>query len=222
MNWSLLLEIFGFTVGIIYLWYEYHANAKVWIASVVMPLISMWIYFRKGLYADFAINIYYVAIAVYGYLAWTFRNRKAAAPNHTGNSDRSDLSDSSDQSDQSDQSDSSGQSPLTVSHIPALTGAGCAAAALLLWGGIYLLLSRLTDSTVPVADAFTTALSIVALWMMARKYAEQWLVWLVVDAVCVALYIYKGIYFYAALYAIYTVIAWLGYRKWLSLIPTHP
>jgi hypothetical protein len=35
-----------------------------------------------------------------------------------------------------------------------------------------------------------------------------------------ALYIYKGIYFYATLYAIYTVIAYLGYRKWLRLMPT--
>lgn len=194
---DLFLEIFGFTVGIIYLWYEYHASAKVWIASVIMPMISMWIYFRKGLYADFAINIYYVAIAVYGYLNWTLRGRRQPSA----------------------QPESSEESaPLAVSRIPVRIAAGCGAVALLLWGGIYLILQYLTDSTVPVADAFTTALSIVALWMMARKYAEQWLVWLVVDAVCVGLYIYKGIYFYAALYAVYTVIAWLGYRKWLTLI----
>jgi nicotinamide mononucleotide transporter len=71
---------------------------------------------------------------------------------------------------------------------------------------------------VPWSDAFTTALSIIAMWMLARKYAEQWLAWLVVDAVCVALYIYKGIYFYATLYAIYTVIAYIGYRKWLRMM----
>lgn len=194
---DLFLEIFGFTVGIIYLWYEYHASAKVWIASVIMPMISMWIYFRKGLYADFAINIYYVAIAVYGYLNWTLRSRRQPSA----------------QPESAEESAS-----LAVSRIPVRIAAGCGAVALLLWGGIYLILQYLTDSTVPVADAFTTALSIVALWMMARKYAEQWLVWLVVDAVCVGLYIYKGIYFYAALYAIYTVIAWLGYRKWLTLI----
>jgi nicotinamide mononucleotide transporter len=77
---------------------------------------------------------------------------------------------------------------------------------------------RWTNSTVPMTDALTTALSIVALWMMARKYAEQWLVWLLVDAICVPLYAYKGIYFYAGLYAVYTVIAWFGYRKWLRLM----
>lgn len=78
-----------------------------------------------------------------------------------------------------------------------------------------LVLIHLTDSTVPWWDALNTALSIVAMWMLARKWVEQWLVWLVVDAVSTALYVYKGIPFYAVLYAIYTVIAWFGYRKWL-------
>ena len=56
------------------------------------------------------------------------------------------------------------------------------------------------------------------MWMLARKYAEQWLAWLIVDVVCVGLYCYKGIYLYATLYAVYTVIAWLGYRKWLGKV----
>jgi nicotinamide mononucleotide transporter len=88
----------------------------------------------------------------------------------------------------------------------------------LLWGAIYFVLVNFTPSTVPLADAFTTALSIVALWMMARKYAEQWLVWAVVDAVSVGLYIYKDIPFYALLYTIYTVLAFVGYKKWLRLM----
>ena len=71
-EYSRQLEILGFCIGVLYLWWEYHANAKVWIASVIMPAINMWVYYYKGLYADFAINIYYLLIAVYGYLAWTF------------------------------------------------------------------------------------------------------------------------------------------------------
>lgn len=89
-----------------------------------------------------------------------------------------------------------------------------AAATLALWGALGWVLVRLTDSTVPWWDAFTTALSVVGLWMMARKWTQQWLAWIVVDAVSAALYIYKGIYFYAALYAAYTVVAYFGYRAW--------
>lgn len=194
MNWDLVLEILGVTIGLIYLWYEYHANARVWIASVIMPCISMWLYFRKGLYADFAINIYYVAIAIYGYLAWTLKSKTASRKIKPARH---------------------------ITHTPVPVVCGCLAAFAALWWLIYYVLEYYTDSNVPVADAFTTALSIVALWMMARKYIEQWWAWLVVDAVCVGLYIYKGIYFYAALYTAYTVIAVFGYLKWKRLMAAN-
>lgn len=150
----------------------------------------MWLYYRKGLYADFAINIYYVAIAVYGYLVWTFKREP-----------RND--------------DSAKKVVITDASLEILSG--CAIACTSLWYGIWYVLVHYTNSNVPVADAFTTALSIVALWMMARKYTQQWLAWMIVDAVSVGLYIYKGIYFYASLYAIYTIIAWFGYIKWRRL-----
>ncbi|MBD5179955.1 MAG: nicotinamide mononucleotide transporter [Bacteroidales bacterium] len=187
----MILEILGFSIGILYLWWEYHADRRVWLASVIMPMISMWIYFSKGLYADFSINIYYLVIAFYGFIAWT---RGGGKEKHK-------------------------KTELPISHITwGVTGL-CVAASALLWWLIWLLLTRFTDSTVPVADAFTTALSIVGMWMMARKYAEQWLVWIVVDLVSAGLYFYKGIYFYSGLYAIYTVVACFGYRKWLRMIP---
>lgn len=183
-----ILEVLGFTVGVLYLWWEYHADKKMWFASIVMPAISMWIYFSKGIYADFAINIYYLIIAVYGYAVWT-RGKKT---------------------------DSDDGHPIT--HIPAKMLLGCIGVFLLLWCALYLGLNYLTDSTVPIPDAFTTALSIVGMWMLARKYVEQWIAWIAVDAVCTCLYWYKGIPLYAVLYAAYTVIAVFGYRKWIRLM----
>lgn len=83
---------------------------------------------------------------------------------------------------------------------------------------ILFILLRYTDSTVPYGDSFTTAASIVALYMLARKYVEQWLVWIVIDAVCCWLYVSKGLYPTAALYGLYTLLAIFGYRKWLKLM----
>ena len=80
------------------------------------------------------------------------------------------------------------------------------------------LLISYTDSTVPYADSFTTALSIVGMWMLARKYIEQWWVWCVVDVASSALYIYKGLYLTAILYAVYAIIAIFGYLKWKELM----
>jgi nicotinamide mononucleotide transporter len=85
---------------------------------------------------------------------------------------------------------------------------------------IYWFLTTFTDSTVPFWDSFTTALCVVAYWMLSRKYVEQWLVWLVVDITTVALYIYKDIPLTAGLYALYSVLAVVGYRRWLKEIAT--
>lgn len=117
-----------------------------------------------------------------------------------------------------DESQDNKQTGREITHTPVRVWCGVAIVAIILWYAIWWMLVSLTDSTVPVADSFTTALSIVGLWMMARKYAEQWLIWFVVDIVCSGLYYYKGLPFYCLLYAIYTVIAILGYRKWLRMM----
>ncbi|MDE6048188.1 MAG: nicotinamide riboside transporter PnuC, partial [Paramuribaculum sp.] len=80
------------------------------------------------------------------------------------------------------------------------------------------ILDRFTDSTVPWADGFTTALSIVAMWMLARKYVEQWIVWIAADIACAILYAYKGLWFTGSLYLVYAVIAVFGYSKWKRLM----
>ena len=54
----------------------------------------------------------------------------------------------------------------------------------------------------------------VAMWLLSRKYLEQWLVWLVVDIITVGLYIYKGIPLTAGLYALYSALAVAGYLRW--------
>jgi nicotinamide mononucleotide transporter len=82
------------------------------------------------------------------------------------------------------------------------------------WGATYYVLITWTDSTVPVLDSFTNALSFVGMWALARKYVEQWLFWIVVDMVCTFLYVQKGIPFKAGLYGLYVVIAVAGYFKW--------
>jgi len=89
---------------------------------------------------------------------------------------------------------------------------------LLAWAALYTFLVTCTDSRVPLADSFTTALSFVGIWALARKYLEQWLIWIVVDVVTCCLYFYKDIPFKASLYALYVVIAIFGYRKWRRMM----
>ena len=182
------LEVLGTLVGLIYLWLEYRASIYLWIASVIMPAIYIFVYYEAGLYADFGINIYYLGAAVYGWLVWKYGHKSAE------------------------------QQELPITKMPKRSwlkalGVFLVAQFLIAW-----ILINFTDSDVPWWDAFTTALSIIGMWMLARKYLEQWWVWIVVDVVCVGLYIYKGLYFTSGLYALYSVIAVFGWLNWQRLM----
>ena len=83
-----------------------------------------------------------------------------------------------------------------------------------IWGALYAILTLFTDSPVPVGDSFTTALAITATWMLTRKMIEQWLVFIVADAVSVALYFTRSMPLTAFLYIIYTTMAVVGFYKW--------
>ena len=76
------------------------------------------------------------------------------------------------------------------------------------------ILKSYTDSDVPFLNALDTSLAVVGIILLARKYIEQWIAWIIVDIICVCLFVIKGIYFTAALYALYSVLAVYGYYVW--------
>lgn len=184
-----ILDILGTVVGIVYIVLEYRASIWLWAASIIMPLIDIALYLEAGLYADFGMAVYYALAAVYGFAVWRFFGGK--------------------------EQDKGSDMPIT--RFPKSRVVPAAVVFLAAWLAIYGILTRFTDSNVPVSDSFVNALSIIGLWALARKYVEQWLIWIVVDAFCCVLYAYKGIPFKAALYGAYAVIAVFGYMKWKSL-----
>lgn len=183
------LDIVRVVMGLIYLYLEYKARPSMWAVSILMTLIGIVLFFNKGIYADCGMNLYYLAIAIYGWYTWT----------------RGDGTTSDDK-------------PAQITHVGLATGACLVGAWLVTWGAIGLILINYTDSTVPWLDSFTTSLSIVGTYMLARKYIEHWGVWLVVDAVSTYLYYYKGIYFSGSLYGFYTIMCVLGYIKWRKMM----
>lgn len=78
----------------------------------------------------------------------------------------------------------------------------------------FVVLNHFTDSSVPKTDALVGALSIIGTWMLAKKLIENWLVWIAVDAICIGLYLYKGLYPTVLLFVIYTAMAVVGYWQW--------
>lgn len=107
---------------------------------------------------------------------------------------------------------------LRVSRMPPRWALSLLAAGLAATGAFGLYLDRRTDAALPYPDAATTAASLAAQWMTTRKWLESWLVWIVVNAVYVALYLSQALYPTAALYAFFLVMAVLGFRQWRAAL----
>ena len=184
------LDILTTILGLIYIWLEYRASIALWFVGIIMPALDTWLYWSHGLYGDAGMAVYYTLAAVYGWAVWTWGRKEKQEPG--------------------------ADMPITDMprrlYIPSLIFFAIA------WVAIWFVLDRYTDSSVPVLDSFTNALSFVGLWALARKYIQQWFFWIIVDAICCYLYIIKGIPFKAALYGLYVAIAVAGYMKWRRMM----
>ena len=106
---------------------------------------------------------------------------------------------------------------FVITHIPKKLIAPALAVALVLMGVIYFILEKIGDSPVALGDSVITALSIVAIWGLTKKYVEQWLLLIVSNVISVVLFAQQGLYPTTALYAAFAVGSVLGYIKWMQL-----
>lgn len=212
------LDIVTTILGLIYLVLEYRASIALWVVGIVMPAMDIYLYWSHGLYGDAGMAVYYTLAAIYGYAVWKFgakwkRMLKRKASGVAG----SDKALEADGSDKAVDAAGGSSEELPITFFPRRLILRTLGFFLLAWAATYYVLVAYTNSTVPLLDAFTNALSFVGLWALARKYVEQWLFWIAVDVVCCYLYVVKGIPFKAGLYGLYVVIAVLGYIKWKGL-----
>ena len=103
---------------------------------------------------------------------------------------------------------------LHVSRTPRTLGLRLAIIGIVCAVVLGTLLARLTDAALPYIDSATTSTSLVAQWMMTRKILENWAVWVAVDVVYIAMFVFKRLYLTAGLYAVFLVLAVMGYVQW--------
>ena len=159
-----LLEYFGVLTGLLYLLLEIRQHRAMWVVGFLTSLVYVFVFFFSKIYADMGLNIYYVAISIYGFWQWT---RKKAINEEKTN-----------------QNAPANEAILYRNMtFPLLTG--IILAILAIYALLYYILHNFTDSPIPAGDAFTTAVGIVATWMLARRIIEHWIFWIIVNCVSV-------------------------------------
>jgi nicotinamide mononucleotide transporter len=195
MDPATIIEYLGVAIGFAYLILEYKASFWLWPVGILMSLFYIVIFYQSKFYADAGIYAYYLGANIYGLLEWR-RNSKVANEQET-------------------------TAEMPITHTPSRKILPLTLIGLALWAALWMLLSHLTDSPVPAGDSFTTALSVVAMYLLAKKHIEHWWLWVVVNLVSTALYTWRGLYPMAAFFAFYTLIAALGYFNWRKQMNTR-
>lgn len=183
--WANKIEVLGAILGLLYIFFSIRQHIFTWPTGLFTSLLYTVVFFQSGFYADMGLQVYYVAISIYGWYYWLKGDKNE---------------------------DQKQQVPVISMPRQLILKSILATAAIYVF--LLFILIRYTDSTVPIMDSLTTALSITATWMLAKKYIEHWLIWIFVDLVSTGLYIYKELWPTVILFLVYTIMAVLGYFEW--------
>lgn len=186
LEWLLVnkTELLGAILGLVYIVFSIRQNILTWPTGLLTSALYVAVFYKSGFYADMGLQVYYVAISIYGWYFWLKGGKQQK------------------------------NEPLQVQTTSIKLWLKLAAAFFLIYAIILFILLNFTDSTVPYMDTLTTALSVVATWMLARKLIEHWLIWIVVDLISSGLYVYKSLWPTVILFVVYTIMAFIGYFEW--------
>jgi nicotinamide mononucleotide transporter len=205
------IEVFGAITGIIYVFLEIRQSTWLWPVGILTSAVYIWVFFTSKIYADMSLQGYYLIISILGWYWWTRGEKGRRGEWEQRRSERSNNHTIVEKGETQ-------KEELEVTRLKLKTGLVLVIVFVILYVAMYLVLTRLTDSPVPVRDAFITSLSIVATWMLARKIYEHWYLWIVVNFVSAVLFFTRGLYPTVILYVVYGIMSFVGLVEWKKTI----
>lgn len=184
------VSIAGALIGLVFLFLEYKANVWMWAASIVMAAFYIYIFYTTQLYASMAIYMYFFLASVYGWIVWVLRNRDK----ETGRE--------------------------VISRVEKRYILPIVSSVFLVSILIYLILIQFSDNSVfiTIGDSVTTSLNIVALWMISRKWVEQWLLVIPANLISGVLLFVQHDIMSGCLFIVFFLVSIMGYFKWKGLV----
>jgi len=180
------IELFATLLALSYTLLAIKHSLWCWPAALLSTLLTLHIMVQSQLFTDALLQLYYAGMAIYGWLNW----RRMTAQSHGV--------------------------PETVvewhwlRHVQLIVGT--AAAGVLLG----YLMATYTSTDFAYLGAQISCFAVVSTWLVAKKVVSNWLYWFVIDAASIYMYLQKDLYFFSALFLIYTVIVIMGYLAWRS------
>jgi len=182
--WQIILEGTAFIFGIASVWYAKQENILVYPTGLICTVITVYLLYINNYFGDMMMNLYYSIMSLYGWWNWSRKTDRVSL--------------------------------LAVSK----TNRKEKNLGLLLFGitllvtyGVY----RLFDYEMEIPnyiDVITSGIFFTAMWYMAHKKIENWILWIIGDLITIPLYAYRGLGMLSLQYLIFTVLAIYGYIEW--------
>lgn len=182
------IEIIAATIGILYVYLELRASMWLWPVGIILPLFYIYLSWESKVYGNIVVNLYYIIACILGWREWM---KQKASGSET-------------------------DSPL-VHWLSRRAFVIVVAVVLLLVGGIAPLLAYYMDSPYPIWDALATSVSLVGMWLLAKKYIETWYCWILSNIIYCLLYFLQGFKVTAGFFVIYSVVSFMGLYHWYRL-----
>lgn len=187
-NYLIALELVAVVFGVISVLFARKNNILVYPTGLVSTILYVYILFEFQLYGDLIINFYYTIMSFLGWYLW------------------------------SKTKDGEDEFPIsTINRKEILVSTLIFTITLTFVALVYHFFDKFTDWTAYV-DALTTGLFFVGMWLMAKRKIENWILWIIADAISIPLYFYKGLTFSSFQFILFTIIAILGYKEWKKFL----
>lgn len=180
-----LLEIVCFVLGIMSVWFARKENIWVYPTGLISTIITVYLLYTTKDIGNMLVNVYFSIMSLFGWYNWKYGK--------TTNQEKLKIT--------------------LASNKDKLIGVGIACFTFILIYFIYFIYDY-EISTDNYIDLFTTAIFFTAMWYMANKKVESWILWTVGNIIVIPLYAYKGLILLAIQYIIFTILAVLAYIDW--------
>ena len=182
------LERFSVICGIIQVLLSKNNKVSNYLFGILGIISGMMVLFTAGLYAEIALQIYYLVMSIYGW--WFWMSNKTAKEQPISYTSKSEW-----------------KIVLTIVFAGFLF--------------FYFLLRSITDSDVPVWDAWVTSTAWAGMWLLAKRKIENWILLNISNLFAIPLLIHKDLYLFAALTTFLFVIAIFGFLKWKKIMQSQ-
>ncbi len=185
---EIILEITAVLFGLLSVWYAKKNNVLVFPTGLISTMIYVYLLWKWSLLGDMIINGYYAIMSIYGWYHWTRKKEDVV------------------------------EFPISITTKKEQVWSWILfVAAMLFVIFVYNYFDKFTSWTAYI-DTLTTGIFFAAMWLMAKRKIENWILWIIGDIISIPLYFYKGYTFTSIQYIIFTIIAIYGYLEWKRIL----